>query len=311
MRLRSKMRPFIVELTSWCWWTLVPGFVRDHVANALSYSIKKRIDVSVKRFLAEKTGTLSEDEREVVEFLKEHPCQMLPYPFALERRRVTVYRDRDCRLPFVMHEDKRLYFPRTWAAEKIKVYYNGLSIEQHADSPHRYEMAPCMVKSDDVVVDAGASEGFFALGVVDRCRKIYLIECDALWSEALRRTFSPWTDKVVFLEKWLSDCDDPEHDRVTLDTCLAAEKIGFLKADIEGCERQLLEGARRIMARSENMRMAICTYHTPTDAKVLEALSKSAGFHTSFSHGFTVWASENDVELRRGVLRAIKGGQQS
>ena len=84
------------------------------------------------------------------------------------------------------------------------------------------------------------------------------------------------------------------------------EKIGFIKADIEGAEPQLLRGGRRVMDRSDNMRMAICTYHTQTDSTSIDALSKAAGFQTCFSHGFMVWGSENGIELRRGVLRAIK-----
>lgn len=49
------------------------------------------------------------------------------------------------------------------------------------------------------------------------------------------------------------------------------ERVDFIKADIEGHERYLLEGARKTLADFAP-RLAICTYHRPDDAKVLESL---------------------------------------
>ncbi len=301
------MRTFAIELVSWCWWTLIPHAIRTQVFNILNYPAKRRANTAVNKFLADKSTPRTEEEHEVIEFLQRHPCQMIPYSFALDKRQIKVSRDPDSRLHYVIHAGKRLFFPRTWAPEKIKAYYNGLLNEQHPLSPHRYEADSCVVQEGDIVVDVGASEGLFALDVIERCQKIYLIECDRLWSEPLRKTFVAWEEKVVFLEKWISDRDDSTNNQTTLDSCIMTqEKIGFIKADIEGAEPQLLRGGRRVMDRSDNMRMAICTYHTQTDATSIDALSKAAGFQTCFSHGFMVWGSENGIELRRGVLRAIK-----
>jgi 16S rRNA A1518/A1519 N6-dimethyltransferase RsmA/KsgA/DIM1 with predicted DNA glycosylase/AP lyase activity len=48
------------------------------------------------------------------------------------------------------------------------------------------------VAEGDVVVDAGAAEGNFALSVIDKASKVYIIEGDAGWCEALRQTFLPY-----------------------------------------------------------------------------------------------------------------------
>lgn len=46
------------------------------------------------------------------------------------------------------------------------------------------------------------------------------------------------------------------------------EKIDFIKADIEGAERQMLTGARAIL-RKFAPKLSICTYHLPDDPKIL------------------------------------------
>ncbi len=243
---------------------------------------------------------------EVVRFLQTYPSQMIPYPFAREFPDVAVARDPASRLPYTVYAGKRLFFPRTWAAAKIRVYFGNLLIEQDIRSPHRYEFESCIVKTGDVVVDAGASEGFFALSVIETCAKAYLIECDDLWSEPLRHTFAPWSDKVTFLNTWLADADAPEDGRLTLDTLLGDEHVGFLKADIEGSECALLRGCKRILERSPAMRAALCAYHSDTDAATLSSLLSEAGFSVSVAQGFMVWMSGQSLSLRRGVVRGVK-----
>lgn len=56
---------------------------------------------------------------------------------------------------------------------------------------------------------------------------------------------------------------DEQCDIITLDGCLA-ERIDFIKADIEGYEYQMLLGAKEIIAKYRPM-MAICLYHNIVD----------------------------------------------
>jgi FkbM family methyltransferase len=60
----------------------------------------------------------------------------------------------------------------------------------------------------------------------------------------------------------------------TLDTFAASEKlekIDFIKADIEGAERDMLCGAKEVLKKFAP-KLAVCTYHLPDDPQVLERL---------------------------------------
>ena len=52
-------------------------------------------------------------------------------------------------------------------------------------------------------------------------------------------------------------------------------QVDFIKADIEGAERQMLKGAAQVL-REFAPKLAICTYHYPDDPQVLEEIIKEA-----------------------------------
>jgi hypothetical protein len=63
-------------------------------------------------------------------------------------------------------------------------------------------------------------------------------------------------------------------------------RIDFIKADIEGAERNLLRGATRILQEFKP-KLAICTYHLKDDPEVLENIILTANpgykvYHSSF-----------------------------
>jgi hypothetical protein len=47
------------------------------------------------------------------------------------------------------------------------------------------------------------------------------------------------------------------------------KRIDFIKADIEGSERDMLKGARSVL-KEFAPKLALCTYHLPDDPQVLE-----------------------------------------
>jgi FkbM family methyltransferase len=53
------------------------------------------------------------------------------------------------------------------------------------------------------------------------------------------------------------------------------ERVDFIKADIEGHERYMLEGAQETLKKFAP-KLALCTYHLPDDPEVLEGLIKKA-----------------------------------
>ncbi len=52
--------------------------------------------------------------------------------------------------------------------------------------------------------------------------------------------------------------------------------ISFLKADVEGYERELLLGAQETI-RKYKPRLSICTYHLPDDWRVIPEIIRSFG----------------------------------
>ena len=52
------------------------------------------------------------------------------------------------------------------------------------------------------------------------------------------------------------------------------EKVDFIKADIEGMERNLLAGAEETIKRFKP-KLSICIYHRPDDPVVIEKMIKN------------------------------------
>jgi len=258
-----------------------------------------------------KAQELSDPERDVVEFLWKSPfnASMIPYPSALKYRSsvVTVKFDKTKGMHYVMTQGKKLYYPASWQPYSIKAMHNQLLSEQDVDSPHRYEREGWGVRDGDVVVDAGAAEGFFALSVIDRARRVVLVESSPEWLPALRATFEPFFEKVVFVQKLIADETDDGH--ITLDEILRIEgRIDFVKADIEGGERSMLKGATATLAQ-QKLRLSIAVYHRRDDATVIGGCLTQQGYDVSLSSRLLLIEDfENgQFSLRRGICYAEKG----
>jgi hypothetical protein len=128
----------------------------------------------------------------------------------------------------------------------------------------------------------------------------------------LAATFAPWKDKVVIVNKAVSDKDTETAMR--LDTFFDSEQIDFIKADIEGDEPALVRGAEKLIRRSPHLHFSLCAYHNQSDAEVLESLLKENGMEVEFSKGYLIflWDRHKDglqaPYLRRGIIRGIKNG---
>lgn len=153
---------------------------------------------------------------------------------------------------------------------------------------HQYDTVYTPVTPEDVIVDCGASEGIWALSVVSKVKKIYLIEPQPEFIETLKRNFRPWieegraeiiegatgsVDGTCSLSLSEQDADigqSVQYDaqgktRVhKLDTLFRDKKITYLKADVEGFEMELLKGAADIVKR-DKPKIAITVYHFQND----------------------------------------------
>ena len=80
---------------------------------------------------------------------------------------------------------------------------------------------------------------------------------------------------------------------ITLDEFASQQnlnKIDFIKADIEGAERNLLMGATNVM-RKFAPKIAVRTYHLPDDSKVLRDIIRKANpKYTIFEKYKTMYA---------------------
>ena len=232
--------------------------------------IKNKNYFYMESLLKRYKDTKNTEEMEVIEHIKKAGLDVFNYDFAEEYRElpVKVYFDSNKDMYYVLHCGKRLYFSKELCTEKKVIdYYRYILLEQDIRSPHRYIVEGFDVKEGDVVIDAGAAEGNFSLQIIDRASKIYIIETDEKWIEALKETFREYSEKVVIIQKFLSSYNDGVY--ATLDT-LIYEPVDYIKMDIEGNEWDALEGAKRIIKESEKLKCSICSYHSDFDRILIE-----------------------------------------
>lgn len=246
--------------------------------------------------------------REIIDYLSKNKFSVFPYSFIQNYRPhdVDVFFD-DSNIPYVLHENKKLYFPNGYSPRSIRHCYNGLKLEQDKNSPHRYESDSFTVNDGDVIADVGAAEGIWALSNVEKAEKVYLIEREQKWIDALQKTFEPWKEKVVIVNKYVSDINDDEN--ITLDNLLNGQKINVIKADIEGYELKMLEGGKEVFKYSDNLKLLLCTYHNDDDAEILKTWLEKKCFATEFSKGYMLFIYDVNLQkpyLRRGLIRAKK-----
>ena len=275
---------------------------------------KERAFFEKKREIKEYFFNLNyaEQEQEVVEvmeYLKKYGFSLFPYQFARNYHKtdIDVFYDKSTGTRYVVHKNRRLYFPDGWSIDQVQTYYNGLSIEQDEHSPHRYETDDFTVRDGDVIADIGAAEGIWALENIEKASKAYLFECEPAWISALRKTFAPWKEKTVIVNKYVSNTSDEKF--VALDHFFDGHPIHFIKADIEGMELKMLEGSKTLFQRDERLKILLSTYHQEFDAIILKEFLEQNGFTTEYSKGYMLFIYDNNLKppyLRRGLIRAKK-----
>lgn len=271
----------------------------------LKHRLRKKI---IHYYTVLHPGSADHEKLEVINYLKNNPVSIFPYQFTSNYRQelIEVYYDKERRLKYVMLDGKKLYFRRHWTKKRIQRAFADLSREQDPDSPHRYLSNQFNIDENDVIADIGAAEGNFTLSVIDRVKKVYLFESDSRWVDALKATFEPHSDKVVIVQKRVSDIDDSEN--VRLDTFFNSNSdITFVKIDVDGAERQVLGGFKSIFTGNKPLKIALCTYHKEEDEKEFAELLKGYGFTVSFSKGYMISYYDKKLKapwLRRGLIRA-------
>lgn len=252
-----------------------------------------------------------EEAEAVFSYIEKNECvNVFNYEFSkmYAGMNIEVFMDEASGHYYVMFEGKRMYFPIGWEHERIREYCVGIYMEQDRQSPHCYYDEEYGVREGDVVIDGGTAEGNFALNVIDKAKKIYLVETEEEWVETLNLTFSEYKDKVVIVNGFLDEKTEQNHYSLA---DIATEEVNYVKMDIEGFERCVLRGAEDMLVNANNLRMAICSYHCNGDYEWITDYLSSLGYATKNSHGymFPEWevSAAANCELRRGLVFAKKG----
>ena len=246
---------------------------------------------------------------EGIKYLKWHKFSHFPYKWTKKYDNLLpeVFHDEAYKCFYTFCEGKRMFFPKHFTQNHVIWAVRTILKEQDINSPHLYLDNNFQIGPGSIVVDAGVAEGNFALSVVEKAKKVYIIECDKDWMEALRLTFSPWIEKVVFVEKFISDING---DTTTSIDMLISPQPGenyFIKLDIEGFEQKALRGMKKLMASGNPVKMVVCTYHHPNDLKEIGEILNSYGFTWKASEGYVLYFQEDEEpSFRKALIRAEK-----
>ena len=254
--------------------------------------------------------------REVIEFLKNHPELPLPagmtppYEWTKNYRAETISVEKDGGngLLYVRVNGHQVFFPRRTTPAEVQQAVCIGQMEQDERSPHRYVGDGFNVDSGDVAVCIGASDGLFCLSLIDRLSKAYLFEPDEGWHEPLRATFAPWGDKVEIIP--LAAASKDAVGRVSLDSFFKKRPLpNYIQVDVDGAERDVLNGARNLLRAASKLRLSLCTYHKRLDFQEFDRLLSCQGYTIHHSPGFFLIGVRMPY-FRRGILYASRGASE-
>jgi predicted RNA methylase len=271
---------------------------------------KKSLRIKIlKYFNSLPAEEINDEQREVLRYLENNPLSTFPYPFQYQYspEKIEVFFDAGNKMHYVFLDGKRLYFKKRWSKKRIRKGFSDLLREQDMKSPHRYLTGNFNV-NNDIIADIGAAEGNFSLSVIEKVKKLFIFEYDHEWSQALRATFAPWSEKVEIINKRVADFDDEKH--ISFDTFYKTRpEINFLKIDVDGAEANVLRSCHGILSPGKPVRIVLCTYHRDNDEEDFTSLLQNYGFKVSCSKGYMIHYFDKQMiapYLRRGLIRAIR-----
>ncbi|MDR1952196.1 MAG: FkbM family methyltransferase [Elusimicrobiota bacterium] len=215
------------------------------------------------------------------------------------------------KLPYIISNDDQIMDMLTRVFQDVFMFpcmlnddYNKATVElldqYMPEGPYGYKDGDfdVTVKRDDVVIDAGAWIGDFSAYAASKGAIAYAFEPVSRTFELLKKTVELNDEKIHPVKMGLADKEGELpiyineqnsgahnlHSKerktseiikiTTLDKFVKdndIKKVDFIKADIEGAERDLLRGAREVL-REFAPKLAICTYHLPDDPDLLEKI---------------------------------------
>lgn len=288
--------------------------VRDMLVNEMKIpdaQIENAYFVAKRKIIARYEKSLDMEIKRIIDYLKDNRLQLFNYEFTRKYDNSIAEVEYDSRagLFYVIHKNKKMYLARRYdTREKAEKYYRSLCIEQDEASPHCYTDDTFGVEEGDVVIDMGVAEGNFSLEVIDKASRIYMIETDSEWIEALSYTFQKYGNKVVIINKFVSDYSLGNTDAVDN---LIEDNVNFIKMDIEGCEAEALAGCRKIIERASKLKGAVCQYHYDNDEMKIKSVLQESMLQYRDVTGYIYYPvgfKQLHISpiLRKGVIRFEK-----
>jgi FkbM family methyltransferase len=170
-----------------------------------------------------------------------------------------------------------LYWPKEISHYEI---YKSCTDCLHSTQWHHYEVRETKVEGGENVVDCGAAEGIFALSVAERAGKIAIFEPWNGFTESLNATFA---DRALICSQALGkNChtaylsgdslygtvNESKGTAISVTTLDEFRRtfgsVNYIKADVEGSEHDLLEGAKDLIY-ADKPKIAITAYHVGND----------------------------------------------
>ena len=184
-----------------------------------------------------------------------------------------------------------LYYPKDFSIKSLE----QVIVESfYPKNWHYYEIPQTKVTKEDVVVDCGAAEGLFGFLVIDRCKKLYLVEPLPAFCKVMEKTFEENNNAKIIpvalsnkettlkifehdISSSLSDVNGDTEVKVTTLNKLfyeKEEKITYFKIDLEGYDYDALLGAENLI-RKNKPKIAVTTYHKFLNAELIASYLKS------------------------------------
>ena len=163
------------------------------------------------------------------------------------------------------------------------------------------ELGEVRIAPGDVVFDCGANIGLFSMVAAAKGGNVFAFEPVPAVAQHIRQAQRIYPSIQVIEQATSDNCGTARITlssgantgnslvlpvagksisiaTTTLDDFVARHdlpRVDFIKADIEGAERLMLQGAQQTLRRFAP-KLSICTYHLPDDKEVLEALIRQA-----------------------------------
>ena len=263
-----------------------------------------------KKILIHYENSKDQEIKDLVNNIKENGLKIISSKLKgdYDQEQINVNYDVENKMKFVdFGINKRIYFKKNWSKKRIQKAFNQLLIEQDENSPHRYLTQKFNVNENTVVADIGCAEANFSLDVVDKVKHIYLFETNNVWEQPLKSTFEKYKDKVTIVNKKFSNIDSKNS--VNGSKFLLDKGVNFIKIDVDGYENEVMSNIEEMIKNSNDMKIALCTYHAQEDYIKYSKILKSFGFDVKHSKGYMIFYWDKNLKfpfLRRGLIRAKK-----